>query len=367
MTDDFSGEICPPSKFNYSSPESHGVNRTILEGITPYLKRYFPAYSHIIIIKNGSMIFDVINEKSYEQIISKTTKLLGLIISRALRQPSLTFIDKINDTYNLRSVTKSIISLLVGISIDKGLLHSLDEKVHSILSLDVRDHDGKEQITIRHLLEMTSGLASIENFSGAKNMLLSNGDWVDFIWKTKTTSAPGEKFEYNTANTHLLSAVISKVSGISTLEFAKRYLFDPLGIKEMIWEKDKKGIYFGGGNLFMTPYDMAKIGYLCLHQGTWNGVTVLSNEWIQKMLVPYRECMYEYRYGFLWYVKEEECEISHQKHITYSASGAGGQKVFIIPDMDIVMVAVSKCDMFQDNSYFIDRVIGKFVFPADLQ
>lgn len=367
MTNDFSSKIWPAQTLNNSSAESQGVNCAVLGQIIPYLKRNFPAYRHVIIIKNGRILVDTTNEKSYERILSKILKALGLRIFKALRKPSLTFVDRINDKYNLRSVTKSIISLLIGISIDKGLLHSLDEKVHSILSLDINDHDGKELITIRHLLEMTSGLISLENFSAGEKLLLSDGAWIDYIWKTKMTSMPGQKFDYNSANTHILSAIISKVSGLSTLEFVTRYLFDPLGIKEVIWEKDKEGIYFGGGNLFIAPYDMAKIGYLCLHQGIWNGVTVLSNEWIQKMLMPCHEWMYDYYYGYLWYIKEEESEKSHQKHITYSASGAGGQKIFIIPDIYLVMVAVSKTDMIKGQSYYIDRTIGKFVFPAVLQ
>ena len=127
----------------------------MLDQIVPYLENHFPAYRQISIIRNGSIVFEYSNERVYERIASKALKELCFHACKALHKPSLTFVDKIEDKYNLRSVTKSIVALLVGIACDKGLIKSLDDTVCSILCCNIDNNSDMDKISIRHLLKMT--------------------------------------------------------------------------------------------------------------------------------------------------------------------------------------------------------------------
>jgi len=131
---------------------------------------------------------------------------------------------------------------------------------------------------------MKSGLPSVDGGANTLKMLFGNGDWVKFILDLPSECNPGEKFVYNSANNHLLSAIISNVTSMSTLDFAYKFLFEPLGIYEVYWEKDSKGYNFGGGNLFMSPLDLAKIGYLYLNNGVWDNKMIVSKRWIEQSL-----------------------------------------------------------------------------------
>lgn len=213
--------------------------------------------------------------------------------------------------FNLRTVTKSITSILLGIAIDKGYIKSIDEKVLDYLPQCYRQitDERKKNLSIQHLLTMKSGIPSIEGG-------------------------------------------------------ANKFLFEPLGINEVSWEKDSKGINFGGGNLFMYPYNLAKIGYLYLNNGVWDNKMIVSKQWIEQSLKSYFEWDYGFHYGYLWYLRNEKNEKTGGEYIAYSASGAGGQKIYIIPDLDIVIVATSRTSLLKDTSYILNDVIGKFILPS---
>lgn len=203
--------------------------------------------------------------------------------------------------YNLRMVTKSIISILLGISIDKGYINSIEDRVFEYLPQyygQITD-ECKKNLNIQHLLTMKSDLPLIEGGANALKMMLGNDDWVKFILDLPSECEPGENFVYNSANTHLLSAIITNATGMSTLDFANKFLFEPLGINEVYWEKDNKGFNFGGGNLFMSPYDLAKIGYLYLNNGVWDNKMIVSKQWIEKSLKSYFEWNYGFHYEYL--------------------------------------------------------------------
>jgi CubicO group peptidase (beta-lactamase class C family) len=221
-----------------------------------------------------------------------------------------------------------------------------------------------KDLKIEHLLTMKSGIPPIESGGIVLKMILSDGDWVKFILDLPLECEPGEKFVYNSANTHLLSAIITNAAGMSTLDFAKEFLFAPLGIKEVYWEKDSKGINFGGGNLFMSQYDLAKIGYLFLNNGVWDNKMIVSKQWVEQSLKSYHEWIYGFNYGYLWYLKNEKNEKTGEAYITYSASGAGGQKIYVIPELDILLIVTSRTSLVKDNSHILNDVIGKFILPS---
>jgi len=187
------------------------------------------------------------------------------------------------------SVTKSVIGTLTAIAWKDGLLDSPRHRVldffdrGSIAKLD----DRKEAITVQNLLDMTSGIEWTQPLVGAIPISLiemqRSPDWVKFILDRPMSSAPGETFNYNSGNAQLLSAIITKLTEMSALEYAKAKLFGPLGINDLSWGHDPQGISNGGQGLDLQPRDIAKIGYLYLRNGEWEGEQLLSPAWIDKV------------------------------------------------------------------------------------
>ena len=334
-----------------------------LHAAIDYLKANFPSYRSISVFQDEALVFENINKKPYETILSKVIRRSMSVL--LLGSPNGTLVEEISDKWNIRSATKSIISILIGIAIKEGFINSIDDN----LGLFFGDHpsiisdDYKKSITIKQLLTMKSGFSSVDK--GIEPIkLIKSKDWVDHILKRPLQSLPGTKFDYNSANTHILSAIITKTTGMNAAMFAKKYLFDPLGINQFTWDSDKNGNSFGGGNLYLKPEDLARIGFLLIHKGNWNGKEIVSENWISESLEKYYYWDYGFHYGYLWYIKEETDEATGNKYITYSAAGAGGQKLLIFPELNIVLVAYSHVDFIKDKSYFLNLMITEYILPA---
>ena len=238
------------------------------------------------------------------------------------------------------SVTKSVSSTLIGIALKEGKLDSIDRRVvdffpeRTIANLD----DNKRAITIRHLLDMTSGLDWTEGLSGVPRSYLDmerSPDWQQFILDRPMAAAPGTVFNYNTGNSHLLSAILTKATGRSAIDYAGETLFAPLGIEDVLWRADPQGISGGGNGLYLRPRDMAKIGYLYLRGGTWEGRQILPASWIEAVRganVDMREAWArDLRYGSQFWVMPARD--------AYLAVGYHRQLVVVMPKLDIVAVA----------------------------
>jgi CubicO group peptidase (beta-lactamase class C family) len=188
--------------------------------------------------------------------------------------------------HRVNSTTKSVIGNLVGIALKEGLIKSLDQPVldffpeRHFANVDER----KKAITLRHLLDMTSGLDWDEPMSSSRFPsiveLERSPDWVQFILDRPMVRDPGAAFDYNSGGPHLLSAILSKVTGRSALDYAREKLFKPLGIEDVQWRADPQGVSTGGFGLYFLPRDMAKLGSLWLHDGVWNGQRLLPAGWI---------------------------------------------------------------------------------------
>ncbi len=236
------------------------------------------------------------------------------------------------DSSNVKSVTKSMLSALFGIALERGYIRSLDQPVLDFFP-EYREEvtePRKQRITLRHLLTMSAGLDWKENGPIAFRCMRSS-DWVQFILKSKLVDDPGAKWNYSSALPHLLSAVLTKASGTNTLAFARHALFDPLGAVIGQWGQDPKGYYFGGSELCMTPRDMAKFGYLYLNNGEWNGKQIVPSAWVQASTQQTNSA----HYGFLWWLD------TFESHPIYFAQGLGGQHIVVVPDLDAVVVTTS--------------------------
>jgi CubicO group peptidase (beta-lactamase class C family) len=244
---------------------------------------------------------------------------------------------------NLKSASKSVISALVGIAIDRKLLPGVDAPIAPYFpelaapSVDTR----KRNITIGDLLTMRSGLVETNRGYGA---WVRSPNWVHYLLAHSMQSSPGEQMNYNTGNTHLLSAILTKVSGSDTRTFAQKVLAGPLGVTLPKWPQDPQGIYFGGNDMLLTPRQMLKFGELYLDRGRVGNRQIVPASWVQASFVPRtRSPISGQQYGYGWWITE----LAGRE--TEFAWGFGGQYIFIVPSLDLVVVTTSSVALGDDR------------------
>ncbi len=240
-----------------------------------------------------------------------------------------------NGYANVKSASKSVISALVGIAIERKLLPGVDAPIApyfpelAAANADTR----KRKITIEDLLTMRSGLTDTNQAYGA---WVRSSNWVHYLLAHSLQAPPGAQMDYNTGNTHLLSAILTKVSGGDTWSFAQKTLATPLGITIPKWPQDPQGIYFGGNDMLLTPRQMIKFGELYLHHGRDAGRQILPASWVDASFVPRTQSQRSGKlYGYGWWIQE----MAGQQ--TAFAWGFGGQYIFVIPSLDAVVVTTA--------------------------
>ena len=288
---------------------------------------------------------------------------------------------KADDCTHIMSATKSIIALLIGIALDKGRIGSVDDKVLDYFP-DYKAKRGEKTIhdvTIKHLLTMR---APYKCKGDPWTKVCSSGNWtyssLDFLGGRKGLT---DEFHYQTVCLHILSGILYRATNMKTVDFANRYLFEPLGIaehknyyaetaeehkaftigktpKENIWFSDPDGLGTPGYGLCMSAEDMAKIGLLCLNEGCYNGKQIVSSAWIAEMTRPRVVESDHFRgmqYGYLWWM------IDRKKNI-YAAIGNSGNVIYINPEKNIVVSVASyfKPTVF-DRIDFIQQYIEPLI------
>jgi CubicO group peptidase (beta-lactamase class C family)/protein-S-isoprenylcysteine O-methyltransferase Ste14 len=238
---------------------------------------------------------------------------------------------------NLKSASKSVISALVGVAIDRGLIRGVDEPIGSFFKGELTGEDAarKRAITIEDLLTMRSGLESTSNRNYGAWVLSRN--WVAYALSRPLVASPGTRMIYSTGNSHLLSAILTRATHESTWQFAEDALAGPLGFRLDRWPQDPQGIYFGGNNMLMTPRQMLAFGELYLHDGRAGGRQVVPASWVKASFVPRTESPRagDRSYGYGWWIRDLG------GHPAYYAWGYGGQFIFVVPDLDLIVVATS--------------------------
>ncbi|NAY91104.1 serine hydrolase [Muricauda sp. JGD-17] len=270
----------------------------------------------------------------------------------------------IDSLCDVQSLTKGLMSILIGIAIDKEYIKDVDEPIVKYFPNEFKNltDTKKNTITIKHLLNQTSGL-SWKGYLEHEEWL-NNEDPISFVLKKDLENNPGEKYNYNSGATHLLSVIISRVSGKSTLEFANEFLFDDLNIYSTNWQKRNKGYYDGSGlGLKMKPIDLMKIGQLLEKNGDWNGLQLVSKEWIQKMFDENEKSSTEWglknsKHGFCWYQSEFK-----RNKIDYGM-GYGGQFIIMIPDKELIIVTTHNHDTpngIEQQMKFLNTKLPKLI------
>jgi CubicO group peptidase (beta-lactamase class C family) len=279
-----------------------------------------------------------------------------------------------DDTHLVASVTKSFISALIGMAIDQGFIEGVHQSVLCFFpeyTPGAREHL-KRQMTIEHLLTMTAGF---QWRTGARNhelyidRLRRSTDWVAFILDLPVRERSFGTFQYNSGASHLLSAIITRTTGMCAQDFAAEHLFKPIGIdqpatnmqhtysqkdvfsnKAVGWPKDPQGNSIGGWGLALTPREMARFGYLYLNGGLWAGEQIIPEKWIEDSISPHTP-----GYGYQWWLRDVNGVFA------FSAVGQGGNHIFCLPQKDLVVIVASKL-----SSRWRDRwlLLEEFVIPA---
>jgi CubicO group peptidase (beta-lactamase class C family) len=264
---------------------------------------------------------------------------------------------------NIKSASKSILSALVGIAIAEGEFTE-QSRISELIPDYFRDINdpAKRTLTVRNLLTMQAGLegTSFDNYGEWVN----SRNWVRYALQRPFQCAPDTCMVYSTGNSHLLSVILTKQTGMSTRTYAQRKLFTPLGMQLRGWARDPQGFDFGGNEMFFTPRDMLKFGELYRQRGVYNGRRILSEEWIRKSWGEYATSPWNgHRYGYHWWSRDYEGTKVH------FAWGYGGQFIFVIPARQLVVVATSSLNRGRDGRHLgnvhnlVDRIITAVPAP----
>ena len=263
---------------------------------------------------------------------------------------------------DVQSLTKGLMSILVGIAIDRGEIASLDEPIADYFPEILREEPAKSAITIRHLLNQTSGLA----WQGH----LEHADWLgsaspnEYVLKKELVATPGQVYNYNSGATHLLSAILTQATGMPTLGFAEEVLFEPLDFGPVAWQIRNDGHYDGSGlGLKMRPVDLMKLGQLLANQGTWHDQSVVSADWVAQLFgledkMPTEWGLRNSKHGMCWYAAEYQGQTIHY------GMGYGGQFILIMPDLDLVVVTTHNADTpdgIDQQITFLKRDLPKLI------
>lgn len=313
------------------TPGAVGIDGTRLCAMTGWLDDFPPGNIHsVLVIRHGALTFEHYrkgNDEIWDQ-----------FVPNAEHGPTI--------RHDIRSASKSVVSLLFGIALDRKLIPGIDEPVFNYFPeyADLRT-PAKARITLRHLLTMSSGLAWDENLpytdpNNSEEAMLRSGDRWRFPLQPRVLVAAGSEWNYSGGCTELLGSVVHKASGKPIEAFASEALFSPLGISDIGWARYPDNIPAAASGLQLRPRDLAKIGQLVLQRGLWDGKQIVSGQWIDEATAPQIGPGDRiYFYGYQWWLGRS---LINRREIPWIlALGLGGQRLFVVPTLDLVCVVTA--------------------------
>jgi CubicO group peptidase (beta-lactamase class C family) len=279
----------------------------------------------------------------------------------------------IDTLHNQASVTKAVTSALIGLAIDHGFIAGVDEKLFTYFPEYAHlKNDAKGEITLLHLLTMTSGFewnevdVFYDDISNDLIQLFIVPDSIAYILSKPLVAEPGTRWYYSGGDVNLLGEIIRRATGLRMDDFATEFLFEPLGITAYEWDFIKPDFIHASGNLKLRPRDMAKIGSLYLNDGVWQGQRIISQEWVEAssrefIRIPRGGALSDHAdaYGYQWFLKTYHSNATPVN--AYFRSGWGGQKITVFPSLDMVVV-------FTGGNYAepdpVDEIVTRYILPA---
>ncbi|MBU8892653.1 MAG: beta-lactamase family protein [Bacteroidales bacterium] len=321
----YEGFYFPSTSWKYCNPEEVGVNSKLLSEAHLYISNPDFATDGYAIIKDGYIIAE-----DYFGNFSINTK------------------------HKSYSIAKSFTSATIGIAIEKGFINDVDDKIPEYYTKLNNDNvqQWKKDITISNLLTMTSGIEWSESgvlTNDIFQMSISD-DFVEYVLNKQVINEPGTIWSYNSGESMLLSGIINITTGMSMLEFASENLLEPIGIVNLEWNSDSENHTIAGWGINATVHDYARFGYLYLNNGAWEGTQIISEEWINSSLTPFKNDIPFY--GYLWWLTDETFSNSsvNLPDDIFMAIGALGQYLVIVPSENLIIVRIGQ-DFYNENSW----------------
>jgi CubicO group peptidase (beta-lactamase class C family) len=341
----------PTSGWAVSTPEAQGLEATPLLELDQSIRE--GTYGHInrlVVVRNGYLVVNERYQNDYREISHGFTGALGCGHESCADPDASHEYNYYHPTthpyyrgrgvHSLQSVTKSVAATLIGVAIERGEIDGLDAKLLSFFDdYDLSRADERlHHATLEDLLTMRSGIEWHENDrpldeTNTVLQLEHSDDWIQFTLDLPTDAEPGEKWVYNSGGSHLMSGIIRNATGRFIDEYAVEQLFGPLGIEEYHWKKTPRGFPDTEGGLYLEAEQLAKIGYLYLHDGVWDGQRLLPEGWVDAATARQVELSGgERAYGYQWWrVDADEVDV-------WAGLGFGGQLLLIVPAHDLVGV-----------------------------
>jgi len=339
-------KVWPTDEWKKSTPEEQGLNEELLAALDKKIVNGDYGYiDGFIVIRNGYLLY----EKSYKNDYVKINE--GIDDSEWMynyNNPDWHPFYKGTKLHTLQSVTKSVTSANIGIAIGRKEISGVDVKIVDIFKdANIQNVDEwKKKMTLEDVLTMRAGIDWNESlpYTDPRNtciQLEASNDWFKFVINRKMEAEPGTEFEYNSGASMLLSEVIKKSTGMFINKYAEKYLFGPLGIKRYHWKITPTGLPDTEGGLYLEPYDLAKIGYLYLHDGIWDGKRILPEGWVKSTVHPHvadvapKNDKNNMAYGYQWWLLPYD---NQAKEYVYACLGYGGQYLLVAPKYNLIAV-----------------------------
>ena len=337
----------PTTEWAKSTPEKVGLDEKALATLDGDLKSgKYPLVDSFAVFRCGKEVFAREYEHDYAKLYGKEAKTRGPLNAR-LTGPYNYFDPAWHPYYHrtklhsMQSVSKTVSSIIIGIAMLRGDFKvGLDTPVLKYFdAAQLKNVDEwKRRMTLRHVLTMTSGLAWTEDVPyddprSDSSLMEATDDWVQYVIDKPMAAEPGKVFVYSSGVSELLAHIFLKETGLDVDSYGEKYLFQPLGI-EHFWKKTPMGVVDTEGGLYLSTEGLAKIGYLYLHDGNWDGKQIVGKEWVKESVTPFIEAEEDYKYGFKWWLLPRK----DSQDYVWMARGFGGQELMVFPKEELIVV-----------------------------
>jgi len=338
----------PAREWAQSTPEKVGLEETVLTALDADFKSgKYPLMDSFSVYRCGKEVLARKYEHDYAKIYGKEANTHGPLNAR-LTGPYNYFDPAWHPYYHgtgmhsMQSVSKTVSSVIIGVAklrgdfkagLDTPVLKYFD--VAKVKNVD----DRKRRMTLRDVLTMTAGLAwresdvAYDDPRSDSSLMEATEDWVQYVIDKPMTEEPGKVFNYSSGVSELLAHIFKKETGQDIDNYGEKYLFQPLQI-EHFWKRTYIGVVDTEGGLYLSGEDLAKIGYLYLHDGVWDGKQIVSKEWVKESVTPFIQAEEDYQYGYKWWLLPRK----DSPQLVWMARGFGGQNLIVYPEEQLIVV-----------------------------
>lgn len=344
--------VFPGQTWPAATPAAAGISVAVLDSIAAEIGRGdYGSVTRMVVIRRGQLVYDRSWKWDFERIYGDSARVRNPLNAHDPTGPYNYFSPWWHPTYRrgdlhtLQSVTKTVTSVIIGAAVTRGDFPSIDTPVLRFFDTTrVKNiDDRKRRMTIRHLLTMSGGFDWDENLpyiDPANTGVVMEGsyDWVQYTIDRPMAREPGTLFNYSSGETQLLAHIFRQATGRDIEEYATQHLFAPLGIERWFWKRTPAGLADTEGGLYLEAKDLARIWYLWLRNGEWNGTRVISPEWVTASVAPALRVAPRAgspSYGFKWWLQPNPTDTTR---FVWAGSGFGGQFPMAIPELDLVVV-----------------------------